>query len=77
MSAADGNTAAVSPLDVLTLAEVAGYLGLPDHIVRAEALAGRLFGRCISGEWRFLREEVIRWERNYGVADPIIVDCSR
>jgi excisionase family DNA binding protein len=51
------------PLDVLTLAEAAEYLRLPESAVSEEASAGRLVGRCVGGEWRFVRDEIVRWLR--------------
>jgi excisionase family DNA binding protein len=63
-TAASGvNGAPISPLDVLTLAQAAEYLQLPEDAVRAEAEAGRITGRQISGEWRFLRDTIIQWLR--------------
>jgi hypothetical protein len=55
------NGAALSPLDVLTLAQAAAYLQLPEDAVRAEAEAGRLPGRSVAGEWRFLRDAIVGW----------------
>jgi excisionase family DNA binding protein len=48
---------------VLTLAEAAEYLRLPEDAVRQEAESGRLIGRDIDGNWRFLRERVDAWSR--------------
>lgn len=53
----------LSPLDVLTLTQAGEYLQLPEHTVRAEAESGRLTGRCINGEWRFVRDEIVAWLR--------------
>lgn len=53
----------LSPLDVLTLAQAAAYLQLPEADVRAEAEAGRLVGQNIRGEWRFVREGIVAWLR--------------
>ncbi len=50
-----------SPLDVLTLAQAAIYLQLPEDAVRGEADAGRLVGQNICGQWRFVRERIIAW----------------
>jgi excisionase family DNA binding protein len=58
-----GSPARPSPLDVLTLAEAAEYLQLPEAVVRAEAEAGRLVGRNVGGEWRFVRQGVADWLR--------------
>ena len=55
--------ALLSPLDVLTPAQAAAYLQLPEAAVRAEAEAGRLPGRCVGGEWRFLRDGIALWLR--------------
>lgn len=57
------NGAALSPLDVLTLAQAAAYLQLPEDAVRAEAEAGRLPGRLVGGDWRFVRDAVADWLR--------------
>ena len=51
----------LSSLDVLTLAEAADYLRLPEDAVRAEAEAGRLVGQNVCGEWRFVRAGVAAW----------------
>ena len=51
----------MSPLDVLTLEEAAVYLQVSVEAARAEAEAGRLVGRQIGTEWRFLRESIVTW----------------
>ncbi|HEY1190016.1 MAG TPA: helix-turn-helix domain-containing protein [Gemmata sp.] len=62
VAAANGKAALpLSPLDVLTLAEAAAYLRLPEDAVREEAEAGRLVGRHVRGEWRFARSAVVEW----------------
>jgi len=53
----------LSPLDVLTLAQAAAYLQLPEDDVRAEAEAGRLVGQNVRGEWRFVRVGIVAWLR--------------
>lgn len=53
----------MSPLDVLTLAQAATYLRLPEEAVRGEAEAGRIVGREIGSEWRFLRDCLTQWLR--------------
>ena len=68
------NGVALSPLDVLTLAQAAAYLQLPEDAVRAEAEAGRLPGRAVGGEWRFVRGAVADWLRT---GKPSIVDRLR
>lgn len=57
------NGVALSPLDVLTLAQAAAYLQLPEDAVRAEAEAGRLPARAVGGQWRFVRGAVADWLR--------------
>jgi excisionase family DNA binding protein len=57
------NGVAYSPLDVLTLAEAAAYLRVAEEVVRSEADAGRLVGRRVGDEWRFVREAVAAWLR--------------
>ena len=53
----------LTPFDVLTLAQAAEYLQLPEDVVCAEAESGRLTGHKVANEWRFLRESVIAWLR--------------
>ncbi len=53
----------LSPLDMLTLPEAAAYLRLPADAVLSEVGAGRLRGRRYGDDWRFVREELIRWAR--------------
>lgn len=47
--------------DVLSLAEAAAYLKLSEQVVRAEAEKGRLVGRAVGDDWRFSRDELLRW----------------
>jgi len=60
-ASANGVPAAPSPLDVLTLAEAAAYLRLTAEAVRAEAAAGRIPGRRLGRDWRFLRGGIAQW----------------
>jgi excisionase family DNA binding protein len=60
----------LSPLDVLTLAQAAAYLQLPEDAVRAEAEAGRLSGRNIGSEWRFVRDCIVTWLRTGSRSRP-------
>jgi excisionase family DNA binding protein len=46
---------------VLTPAEVAALLRVPEEIVLTEAEAGRLPGRKLGKEWRFARPAVVEW----------------
>jgi hypothetical protein len=49
------------PSEVLTLPEAADYLRLPeDEVVRSVQSQG-LPGRCIAGEWRFLKSAIQHW----------------
>lgn len=50
-----------SPLDVLTLAQAAAYLQVAEESVRLEAESGRIAGRLIGQEWRFLKETIANW----------------
>ncbi|HYT92324.1 MAG TPA: helix-turn-helix domain-containing protein, partial [Gemmataceae bacterium] len=54
--------AANGPLgDVLTLAEAAAYLRLPEREVIAAAASQGLPGRLVGGEWRFLKTAIQQW----------------
>jgi len=55
------NESAGSQGEVLTLEEVARLLRLPIESVEALAEDGALPGRCIAGEWRFVRSAVLLW----------------
>jgi hypothetical protein len=46
---------------VLTLAEVAAYLRLPEKEIIAAVSAQGLPGRLIAGEWRFLKDAIRLW----------------
>jgi excisionase family DNA binding protein len=49
------------PAEVLTLAEAAAYLRLPEREVVAAATAQGLPGRLVGGEWRFLKTALQEW----------------
>jgi hypothetical protein len=49
------------PVEVLTLAEGAAYLRLPEKEVIAAACTQGLPGRLIAGEWRFLKAALQQW----------------
>ena len=51
----------------LTLAEAATYLRLPEPHVALLVQSHGLPGRCIAGEWRFLKAAIQRW---LGTASP-------
>jgi excisionase family DNA binding protein len=52
---------------VLTSAEVATLLRVPEEVVTTEAEAGRLPGRKLGSEWRFARPAIVEWLR----AEPV------
>src|SRR5947209_19359876 len=47
--------------EVLTLAETAAYLRLPEKDVIAAATSQGLPGRLVGGEWRFLKSAIHQW----------------
>jgi excisionase family DNA binding protein len=49
------------PAEVLTLAEAAAYLRLPEKEVIAAAAAQGLPGRLVGSEWRFLKTALQQW----------------
>ena len=49
------------PGDVLTLAEAAAYLRLPEKEVIAATSSQGLPGRLVGGEWRFLKTALQQW----------------
>jgi hypothetical protein len=49
------------PGEVLTLAEAAAYLRLPEKDVIAAASTQGLPGRLVAGEWRFLKSAIQQW----------------
>jgi excisionase family DNA binding protein len=51
--------------NVLTLKEVAAYLRLPEEKVEKQVRRGRIPGRKIENEWRFLRAAIDDWLRTY------------
>jgi excisionase family DNA binding protein len=48
---------------ILTLDELAKYLRLPAEIIEAQAAQGKLPGRQIADEWRFLKDAIDDWLR--------------
>ncbi len=50
--------------EVLTLEEVAGYLRLPLETVERQARQGRIPGRQIENDWRFLKAAIEDWLRS-------------
>jgi excisionase family DNA binding protein len=51
----------VPPSDVLTLAEAAAYLRLSEQDVMTLVHSQGLPGRCLAGEWRFLKTAIQQW----------------
>jgi hypothetical protein len=47
--------------EVLTLPEAAAYLRLPEDEVVKSVQSQGLPGRCIAGEWRFLKSAIQHW----------------
>jgi excisionase family DNA binding protein len=58
---------------VLTPAEVAILLRVPEEVVTTEAEAGRLPGRKLGAEWRFSRPAVVEWLQGErpGMSGPV------
>jgi excisionase family DNA binding protein len=54
---------------VLTPPAAANYLQVPEPTLIAEAEAGRLPGRRIGGEWRFLKLALAEWLQAGGVGE--------
>lgn len=50
--------------EVLTLAEAAAYLRLPENAVQNAVQDQNLPGRCINGEWQFLKAGIQDWLRS-------------
>ena len=66
----DSDRSALSSLDVMTLPDVVDYLQLSEQAVRTEAVAGRLVGRAVGDDWRFVREDVLKWVRTPRPSSP-------
>jgi excisionase family DNA binding protein len=58
---AKGKPKAKAAGDVLTLAEAAAFLRVPEDGLRRDADAGRVPGRKVAGEWRFGRAALLEW----------------
>jgi hypothetical protein len=58
------------PGDVLTLAEAAAFLRVPEAGLRQDAEAGRVPGRRVAGEWRFLQKAITEWLRSAPLPNP-------
>ena len=49
------------PPEVLTLAQAAELLQVPEDAVRSLADAGEIPGRLVAGQWRFARAALVAW----------------
>lgn len=50
-----------APPEVLTLAEAAAFLRVSEAGLNADADAGRVPGRLVAGEWRFVKATLLAW----------------
>jgi excisionase family DNA binding protein len=50
--------------DILTLEEASEYLRLPVEVVLRQALQGKIPGRRIEDDWRFLKAAIDEWLRS-------------
>ncbi len=50
---------------VFTLKEIAGYLKIPEEKIEKQVLQGKIPGRRIDDEWRFLKTAVDEWLGSY------------
>jgi excisionase family DNA binding protein len=55
----------------MNLAELAGYLRLPEKPLQKLAEQGGLPARQVGGEWRFLKDAVRAWLGHAGDVDPV------
>lgn len=55
---------AIDPYDAMTASDVASYLKVSESAVIEEAASGRLPGRRLGGEWRFVRMAIVDWLRS-------------
>jgi hypothetical protein len=54
-----------APPEVLTLPEAAAFLRVPEAGLKADADAGRVPGRLVAGEWRFVKATLLAWLGEY------------
>ncbi|HSQ58390.1 MAG TPA: helix-turn-helix domain-containing protein [Gemmata sp.] len=47
--------------EVLTVAEAAAFLRVPEAGLEADAKAGRVPGRLVAGQWRFGKATLLAW----------------
>jgi excisionase family DNA binding protein len=57
---------------VLTLKEIAGYLKISEEKIERQVLQGKIPGRRIEDEWRFLRTAVDEWLGSYDTRSLLI-----
>ena len=57
---------------VLTLEEVSNYLRLPVETLQRQASQGKLPGRKIENEWRFLKVAIDDWLRSQGSRSTLL-----
>ncbi|MGB3756351.1 MAG: helix-turn-helix domain-containing protein [Rivularia sp. (in: cyanobacteria)] len=57
---------------VLTLEEVSEYLRLPIETLQRQARLGKLPGRKIENEWRFLKVAIDDWLRSQGSRSTLL-----
>lgn len=57
---------------VLTLKEMAGYLKMPEEKIERQVLQGKIPGKRIEDEWRFLKTAVDEWLRSYDTRSILI-----
>jgi len=51
----------VDAREVMTLAEAAAWLRVPEEGLRADVVAGRIPARLVAGEWRFSKAALVVW----------------
>ena len=47
--------------EILTLAEAAAFLRVPEEGLKADADAGRIPARLVAGQWRFNKTALLAW----------------
>jgi len=57
---------------VLTMKEMASYLKIPEEKIEKQVLQGKIPGRRIEDEWRFLRVAIDEWLRSYDTRTILI-----
>lgn len=57
---------------VLTMKEMASYLKIPAEKIEKQVLQGKIPGRRIEDEWRFLRVAIDEWLRSYDTRKILI-----